>query len=101
VNNRVRIRLAGCLAPDCREVAVVGGTERDRRNRLGKENIGAARRNRATLGWYHDQPRPTNLSGPRNCRSRAARVGFVRCSVVQRLLFLAATADPRPARQGR
>jgi hypothetical protein len=66
VNNRVRIELAGCLAPeasptDCREVAVPGETERDRRNRLGKENIGAARRNRATFGWYQDQPRQTNL----------------------------------------
>ena len=71
VNNRARIKLAGCLAPhvtptDCREVAVLGETERDRRNRLGKQNIGAARRNRATLGWYQDQPRPTNLCGPRN-----------------------------------
>jgi hypothetical protein len=71
VNNRARIKLAGCLAPDarptdCREVAVLGETKRDRLNPLGKENIGAARRNRATLGWYHDQPRPTNLSGPRN-----------------------------------
>jgi hypothetical protein len=72
VNNRVGIKLAGCLAPDgrptdCREV-VLGETERDRRNRLGKENFGAARRNRAMLGWYHDQRRPTNLCGPRNCR---------------------------------
>ena|GEM_PF-5564605 len=60
MNNRVRIKLAGCLAPDaaptdCREVAVLGETERDRRNRLGKENIGAARRNRATFGRYHDR----------------------------------------------
>ena len=76
MNNRVRIKLAGCLAPDCREVAVVGGTERDRRNRLGKENIGAARRNRATLGWYHDQPRPTNLSGPRNCQVGSSTRGL-------------------------
>jgi len=30
--------------------------------------------------------------------SGAARVGFVRCSVLPQLLFLAATADPRPAR---
>jgi hypothetical protein len=59
VNNRVGIILAGCLAPDaaptdCRDVAVLGETERDRRNRLGKKNIGAARRNRATPGRYHD-----------------------------------------------
>jgi hypothetical protein len=105
VDNRVRIKLAGCLAPeatptDCREVEVLGETERDRRNRLGKENIGAARRKRATLGWYHDQPRPINLSGPRDCRLGSTRVGFVRCSVLPQLLSLAATADPRPARQG-
>jgi hypothetical protein len=73
VNNRVRIKLAGCLAPDaaptdCRDVAVLGGAQRARRNRLGKKNIGAARRNRATLGGYHDQPRPTNLSDPRDRR---------------------------------
>jgi hypothetical protein len=73
VNNRVRIKLAGCLAPDatptdCRDVAALGETERDRLNRLGKETIGAARWNRATLGWYQDQPRPTNLCGPRDCR---------------------------------
>jgi hypothetical protein len=105
VNNRVRIKLAGCLAPDaaptdCREVAV-RGTERGRLNRLGKENIGAARRNRATLGWYQDQPRPTNLSGPRDCRVGSTRAGFMRCSVLPQLLSVAATADPRPARQGR
>jgi hypothetical protein len=74
---------AGCLAPDgrptdCREVAVLGETERDRRNRLGKKNFGAARRNRAMLGWYHDQRRPTNLCGPRNCR-----VGGSTCGVCE------------------
>jgi hypothetical protein len=106
VNNRVGIKLAGCLAPDatptdCREVAVLGETERDRLNRLGKENIGAARRNRATLGWYQDQPRPTNLCGPRDCRVGSSTRGVVRCSVLPQLRFLAATADPRPAREGR
>jgi hypothetical protein len=85
VNNWVGIKLAGCLAPDakptdCRDVAVLGETERDRLNRLGKENIGAARWNRAMLGWYHDQPRQTNLCGPRDFQVGSSTRGL--CEVV-------------------
>jgi hypothetical protein len=103
VNNRARIKLAGCLAPDatptdCREVAVLGETEGDRRNRLGKENFGAARRNRATLGWLHDQPRPTNLSGPRDCRVGSSTRGVCEAFGSAAIAVLGGTADPRPAR---
>jgi hypothetical protein len=103
VNNRVRIKLAGRLAPDatptdCREVAVLGETERDRLNRLGKENIVAARRTERRLAGIKINPDQQISPVHGVAGSGAARVGFVRCSVLPQLLFLAATADPRPAR---
>jgi hypothetical protein len=85
VKNRVGIKLAGCLAPDatptdCRDLAVLGETELGRLNRLRKENIGAARWNRAMLGSYLDQPRQTNLSGPRGQVGRSMRALCEVCS---------------------
>jgi hypothetical protein len=66
VNNRVRIKLAGCLvsdaAPtDCRDVAVLGENERARRNRLGKGNIGACPPERSDA-WLVSRSTPTNKS---------------------------------------
>jgi hypothetical protein len=86
---------------DWRDVAVLGESERVRRNRLGKENIGAARRNRATRGWYHDRLRPTNLCGPRDRRVGSSTRGLCEVFGSAAIAVLGGHRSPETSSVGR